>query len=145
MDIYTNQTIARAEHEHMVRSLPAIPEYGAPDEVKGWWSRLTTAMQSLKARSKSAPRTRPVLTVSSPSQFLRERIQEDSNYEMEWMWAAGHVTAPEEIRYCLERVLYINPLNADAQRALSGLTMRRVIANIPVEVNKRSFAPASDK
>jgi len=143
MDIYSSQVIARTEHEHRVRSLPAIPEYGTPTEAEGWWSRLTAALQSLKARTKPAPRIRPVLTVSSPSPFLRERIQEASNYEMEWLWAASKVTAPEEIRYCLERVLYINPANWDARHALSRLVVQHTHVNETAQTNGQRFAHVS--
>jgi len=69
---------------------------------------------------------RPSLSVSNPSTFLRDVVREDSNHELDWLWAANQVTAAEESRYCLERALYINPDNRDTQRALSKLMTRRV-------------------
>jgi hypothetical protein len=68
---------------------------------------------------------RPVLTCGNPSPFLREQIREDSNYEMDWLWAAEQVSATEETRYCLERALYINPDNRETQRALRKLSSSR--------------------
>jgi hypothetical protein len=66
-------------------------------------------------------RIAPQNTISNPSAFFAERLQENSNLEMEWLWAAGEVTSPEEKRYCLLRALYINPDNRDTQGALEAM------------------------
>lgn len=87
--------------------------------------------------------TRPVMTVSNPSPFLREMLREDSNYAMEWLWAADQVTAPDEVRYCLERALYIDPFNREALRTLYRLNTRRASAGDPQRVNGRGFARTS--
>ena len=89
------------------------------------------------------PITRPALTTSSPSAFLREQIQEDSNRERDWLWAASQVTHPEEIRYCLERVLYINPKNHDTRYALSKWVAHRVVDET-LQVSSQSFDQVSE-
>jgi hypothetical protein len=67
----------------------------------------------------------PMLTISKPSTFLCERIYENSNYEIEWLWAASQVTVPEETIYCLERALYINANNRETQDKLYRLITPR--------------------
>ena len=74
---------------------------------------------------KMQPLNRPVLTTSNPSPLLVDQIREDSNYELDWLWAADQVTVLEEICYCLQRALYINPNNHETGRALLKLTPRR--------------------
>src|SRR5215213_169639 len=106
---YTLQMLARSEHDLMVRSLPTVPDFDYPFQAEpSRWLRLLAGLRGIGARLRTArrnqqPRTRPSLTLSNPSAFLREQIQEDFNYEMAWLWAASKVTAPKEIRYCLER------------------------------------------
>lgn len=80
----------------------------------------------------------PSLNVINPTLFLRERIHEDSNVEMDWLWAASEVTAVEEIRYCLERALYINPNNRETLQVLSSLAATPV----PTPAPSKSLAPA---
>jgi hypothetical protein len=82
---------------------------------------------------------RPALTLSNPSPFLREQVRENSNHELDWLWAAGQVTATEEIRYCLGRALYINPDNRDTQRSLAKLTARRVAVGDGQRTNGQSL------
>lgn len=67
--------------------------------------------------------------ISHPSPFLAERIREDSNLEMEWLWAAGKVTDIREQLYCLERALHINPQSGEAQRQLKALA--RSMQDVP--------------
>lgn len=78
---------------------------------------------------KTQTHVRPSLAIGNPSSFLREQIHEDSNHELDWLWAAGQVTDVEEIRYCLERALYINPNSGDTRRALANLAQKQAIAN----------------
>ncbi len=58
----------------------------------------------------------PTITVYSP--VFTTALQEDSNVETNWLWAATQVTHSAEYRYCLERALYINPDNDVTQQAL---------------------------
>jgi hypothetical protein len=141
--------LARSEHDLMVQSLPKVYEcdyQAAITQSRG--SRLLTELRALAGHvltsSPTPPhRSRPVLTVSNPSVLLRDQLREDSNHERDWLWTASQVTAAEEIRYCLERVLYINPDNQDAQRILSKLSAQRA-ADETVQVNRQGFAQASD-
>lgn len=88
--------------------------------------------------------TRPSLSLNNPSPFLRDIVREDSNHEMEWLWAANQVTAVQETRYCLERALYINPNNRDTQRALSKLAAQYVTAAETKRPREQRFAASSN-
>jgi hypothetical protein len=149
MDMYSLHKLAHTEHEMRVRSLPTVPEYPHPNVVEqSYWARLLASLRAVGAHLRTARRnqphaTRPTLTLSNPSQFLRDQFREDSNHETDWLWAASQATAPEEIRYCLERALHINPDNPVTQRTLSELIARRADANETVQVNEQDFAQAS--
>jgi hypothetical protein len=64
----------------------------------------------------------PENTLRNPSPFLAEYIRENSNHELEWLWAVDYVTEPEEKLYCMRRVLYINPRNEEIERLFHSLT-----------------------
>ena len=38
-----------------------------------------------------------------------------------WLWLSGVVTVPEQVRYCLERALRVDPSNARAKRGMEWL------------------------
>ena len=145
MDTYNLQRLAQTEHALMVRSLPTVYEYGSFSRVlPSRWSQLLARLWAILRYARASPRDqgqhphpRPSLIVSNPSPFLRDQIQQDSNYEIEWLWASSQVTQPDEIRYCLERVLYINPNNREVQHALSELVSPLAQANDPIRVNKQ--------
>ena len=42
-----------------------------------------------------------------------------------WLWLSGVVDSPEQVRYCLERTLRIDPLNSRALRGLEWLDARQ--------------------
>jgi hypothetical protein len=142
---YSVHMLARSEHELMVRSLPTIHDFDNPFPPEpSRWARLLARILTIGAHLQLSPPnpraiTRPSLTTSSPSALLREQIQEDSNRERDWLWAASQVTHPEEIHYCLERALYINPMNRDTRYALSKLVAHRV-ADETLQVNPQNFA-----
>ncbi len=56
-----------------------------------------------------------------PIDVFAEALREDSNREMDWLWAAAHLADPDQRRYCLERVLAINPRSERAQHSLAQL------------------------
>jgi hypothetical protein len=149
MDMYSLQRLAHTEHDLMVRSLPKVYDFDYPfPPQQSRWSRLVAGFRTLAGHVLTSPptpprRSRPSLTVSNPSSLLCDMVREDSNYELDWLWAAEQVTAADEIRYCLERALYINPDNQDAQRILSKLSAHRA-ADETVQVNRQGFAQASD-
>ena len=145
MDIYSLQRLARSEHELMVQSLPKVYDFAYPTlPEQSLWSRWMAGLRSLAGHMRTSPqRTRPSLSLSNPSLYLRDQLREDSNHELDWLWAASQVAAAEEIRYCLERALYINPDNHETQRALSKLVTRHA-ADEKQAVNRPGFAQASD-
>jgi len=50
--------------------------------------------------------------------LLSQVVRRDPANEQGWLWLSGVVEEPERIRYCLERVLAINPANVHATAAL---------------------------
>ena len=50
-----------------------------------------------------------------------QALREDSNLEQDWLWFSTQVTEEKELRYCLERALYINPHSVEARRELARL------------------------
>lgn len=50
--------------------------------------------------------------------LLSQVVRRDPTNEQGWLWLSGVVEEPERIRYCLERVLAINPANVHAASAL---------------------------
>ncbi|PMP73308.1 MAG: hypothetical protein C0183_23065, partial [Roseiflexus castenholzii] len=54
-------------------------------------------------------------------QLLSQAVQLDPQNERGWLWLSGALTDPAQRRYCLERVLAINPKNEIAQRGLASL------------------------
>jgi hypothetical protein len=50
--------------------------------------------------------------------LLSQVVRRDPTSEQGWLWLSGVVEDPERIRYCLERVLAINPDNIHAAQAL---------------------------
>lgn len=147
MDMYSLHRVAHAEYELKVRSLPTVSdyEYSTEPEQSHWSSRLLASLRAIGAHLRISPRnrqlrTRPSLTLSNPSPFLRDQFREDSTYELDWLWASSQVTIPEEIRYCLERALYINPDNPVTQRMLSQFIVRRTDTNKTVQVNEQDSA-----
>lgn len=87
--------------------------------------------------------SRPTLSISNPSVFLRSQVEEDSNHELDWLWTAQQVTAVQEIYYCLERALYINPNNRDTQRTLSKLMVQRANKVEPQPVHQQALTQPS--
>lgn len=64
--------------------------------------------------------------------LLTEALQSDPRHEVAWLWLSGVVQEPGERRYCLERVVELNPQHAAAQRGL---------AKLPADVVARSPLP----
>lgn len=73
-------------------------------------------------------------TNGTPSAFLAERIRDNSNLELEWLWAAQQVSDLNERRYCLERALTINPNNAETRRTLRKFAPQPTPAEAPASV-----------
>ena len=54
--------------------------------------------------------------------LLAEALRQNPRDENAWLWMTKCVTELEQKRYCLERVLKLNPQNQYALRSLSHLT-----------------------
>ena len=52
-------------------------------------------------------------------------VREHSNLEQDWLWLSTMVTGEGELRYCLERALYINPDSSEARQELARLARRQ--------------------
>src|SRR5947208_10471990 len=56
--------------------------------------------------------------------LLAQVVEADERNEQAWLWLAGVVTEPEEMRICLENVLDLNPDNVKAQQGLAWVNAR---------------------
>jgi Flp pilus assembly protein TadD/predicted nucleic acid-binding Zn ribbon protein len=56
--------------------------------------------------------------------ILAQVVEADETNEQAWLWLAGLVTDPEEMRTCLENVLHLNPDNAKAREGLAWVEQR---------------------
>ena len=63
----------------------------------------------------------PTPPQTTPSPLFAQVLREGSNYELAWLWAATQLTRSDEVRYCLERALYINPRSRAARLGLREL------------------------
>ena len=54
-------------------------------------------------------------------QILAQLLHQDPANESAWLWMSGTVDNPEQRRFCLEKVLAINPANTAAQAGLNSL------------------------
>jgi hypothetical protein len=53
-----------------------------------------------------------------PSALFKQAIAEDSNRIGDWMWYAGQLKSDNERLYCFKRVIYIDPTNRLARKAV---------------------------
>ncbi len=56
--------------------------------------------------------------------LLIQVVEGDERNEQAWLWLAGVVDAPEDIRTCLQNVLDLNPANQQAQQGLAWVEKR---------------------
>jgi len=56
--------------------------------------------------------------------LLMRVVEDDERNEQAWLWLAGVVDAPEDIRTCLQNVLDLNPANQQAQQGLAWVDKR---------------------
>ena len=54
-------------------------------------------------------------------QILAQLLHQDPANESAWLWMSGTVDDPEQRRFCLQKVLAINPANTAAQAGLNSL------------------------
>src|SRR2546423_981043 len=55
---------------------------------------------------------------------LTQVVQSDEHNEEAWVWLAGVVDDPQDMRICLENALQLNPSNLKAQQGLAWLEQR---------------------
>src|SRR5215204_3702188 len=71
--------------------------------------------------------------------LLSQVVEADDRNEQAWLWLAGLLEEPEDIRTCLENVLHLNPDNIKAQQGLEWLEQRH--GTRPVADNVAVDAP----
>jgi hypothetical protein len=65
--------------------------------------------------------------------LLSQAVRQDPKNEAAWMWLSGAVEGDQERRYCMEKVLKLNPHNALAQQALEQMQAPEATASAPAE------------
>src|SRR3954471_17481088 len=55
---------------------------------------------------------------------LTQVVQSNERNEEAWIWLAGMVDDPQDMRICLENVLQLNPNNPKAQQGLAWVEQR---------------------
>ncbi len=70
--------------------------------------------------------------------LLMQVVESDERNEQAWLWLAGVVDAPEDIRTCLQNALDLNPANQQAQQGLAWVEKRY---GPPVPLPELSFPP----
>jgi hypothetical protein len=68
--------------------------------------------------TRAAPAGNPAADV------FAQALIDDSNHELDWLWAASQLTDIVQRRYCLERVLAINTNSELARRELTKLASK---------------------
>jgi tetratricopeptide (TPR) repeat protein len=69
-----------------------------------------------------------------------QALQQDPHNEIAWLWLSAAVGSKEEQRYCLERVLEINPQHSMALRGINGFSPA-IVARAPFVMEKAIAAP----
>ena len=76
--------------------------------------------------------------------LLTQVVGRDPQNEQGWLWLSGLVDEPEHMRYCLERVLAINPANVHATAALrdfASLAPKPVATPAPISQSLKPTKP----
>jgi len=71
--------------------------------------------------------------------LLASVIRNDPRSETAWLWMSSAIDSDDHRRYCLERVLQINPDNETARRGLEVLSQKQV--DKPPQPEKQSAPP----
>src|SRR5262245_50179489 len=73
--------------------------------------------------------------------LLMQVVEADERNEQAWLWLAGVVDTPEDIRTCLQNVLDLNPANQQAQQGLAWVEKRYGLAALPPNLQSPPPAP----
>jgi len=98
--------------------------------------KLNQAVQLIKAGNKQA---------ALP--FLKQVIQSEPNNESAWLWLYSCLDDTSQKKYCLQKVLEINPDNTDARNALEKLFFVDTIisADKPITSKKPTTSSSQEK
>ena len=90
-----------------------------------------TELAIVGAQTRGAGRDKRVTSAVQPDcpgdEVFAQALRDDSNQELDWLWAYMQVTREDQRRYCLERALAINPKSEVALRELAQLRAGRRI------------------
>lgn len=76
--------------------------------------------------------------------LLRSAVQRDPQHEDAWLWLSGMVDTLEEQRYCLQKVLALNPAHDRARQGLSTVERRLAsAASQTMDARRDPNAPAT--
>src|SRR3954469_4462774 len=70
--------------------------------------------------------------------LLMRVVEADERNEQAWLWLAGVVDGPEDVRTCLQNVLDLNPANQQAQQGLAWVESQH---GLPVPPTEPSLQP----
>jgi hypothetical protein len=91
----------------------------------------TTELALVLTQTRPAGRDKWVTSAAQPDcpgdEVFAQALRDDSNQELDWLWAYVQVTREDQRRYCLERALAINPKSEIALRELAQLRAGRRI------------------
>jgi hypothetical protein len=74
--------------------------------------------------------------------LLGKALHIEPHNEQAWLWLSGAVQSDAERRYCLERVLVLNPHNAAAQRGIAILPAALPVSPFPEQTPPAAPEPA---
>lgn len=75
--------------------------------------------------------------ITGGKSLLAKLLQQDPGNEAAWIWMSGTVEDIDQRRYCLEKVLEINPENATAKAGLARLGFQPPTATPPTPLARR--------
>ncbi|NOK59544.1 MAG: hypothetical protein GFH27_549285n68 [Chloroflexi bacterium AL-W] len=75
--------------------------------------------------------------------LLSRAVQFDPRHEQAWLWLSGVLDAPDEIAFCLQSVLKINPNNERARQGITWLERRNLgtVPTAPTTSNGHNIVP----
>jgi hypothetical protein len=73
-------------------------------------------------------------------EVLSKAVIENWNRESDWWWLTTQVNTKEQLHYCLERILTINPSSLLAIRMIKRLNYEQATKTQVITVIQQSFA-----
>ncbi|MBI1279192.1 MAG: hypothetical protein GC179_13785 [Anaerolineaceae bacterium] len=80
------------------------------------------------------PNKKPVheYGIVNPSALFKQALADDSNRIGDWLWYAEELKNESERLYCFERILYINPLERRALKAVRTINARKSAHSVQI-------------